>query len=383
MYVAVPRERMNGERRVALVPEAVARLATWGHTVGVETDAGAAAQMPDAAYLAAGAELVSDRDQLLGQAGLVLKVQGPKDDELSALRPGSMLVGLLQPLVLPRRAAALAHQGVTAFSVDLMPRISRAQSMDVLSAMSTVSGYRATLLGAVLAERFFPLMMTAAGTVAPARVLVLGAGVAGLQAVATAKRLGAVVQAFDTRPAVKEQVESLGGVFLTLPQPEGGEAEGGYARTLAEDEEALEQEVLAEPVQKADVVITTAMVPGARPPLLITEKMVASMHPGAVIMDLAAETGGNCALTVPGERTLAHSVIIDGSLNVPSQMPLAASQFYSRNLLAFVGHLFEHLNDKAGEPDLADEILAATCVAHGGKVVHALTLKRLESDGVS
>lgn len=383
MYIAVPRERVSGERRVALVPEAVAKFVSQQHTVGVETDAGAAAQLPNAAYEAAGAQVVANAGKLLGQADLVLKVQGPQEDEMDALHPGSMLVALLQPLGFPKRVAALADRGVTAFSVDLMPRISRAQNMDALSAMSTVSGYRATLLGAVLVERFFPLMMTAAGTVAPARVLVLGAGVAGLQAVATARRLGAVVQAFDTRPAVKEQVESLGGVFLTLPLPEGGEAQGGYARRLAEDEEALEQEVLAEPVQRADVVITTAMVPGARPPLLITERMVASMHPGAVIMDLAAETGGNCALTVPGDRIVAHGVIIDGTLNLPSQMPLAATQFYSHNLLAFVNHLFAHLTDGQGDLDLDDEILAATCVAHGGKVVHAQTLKRLESEGLS
>ncbi|MHB1980843.1 MAG: NAD(P) transhydrogenase subunit alpha [Sulfobacillus sp.] len=383
MYLAVPREVANGERRVALVPEAVVRLVTDKHQVAVEAGAGAGALLSDDAFQTAGAELVQDASELLARADLVLTVQGFGDTELSGLRPGTMLVGLLQPLTHPERIARLAEHEITAFSLDLMPRITRAQNMDVLSAMSTVSGYRAALLGAVLAERFFPLMMTAAGTVPPARVLVLGAGVAGLQAVATARRLGAVVQAFDTRPAVKEQVESLGGVFLTLPLPEGGEAQGGYARRLAEDEEALEQEVLAEPVQRADVVITTAMVPGARPPLLITEQMVASMHAGAVIMDLAAETGGNCALTVPGARTVSHGVIVDGSVNLPSQMPLPASQFYSRNLLAFVNHLFAHLTEDQSGPDLADEILAATCVTHGGKVVHAPTRQRLERKPLS
>lgn len=380
MHLAVVRETANGERRVALVPETVARLVVQEHLVAVEAGAGAGALVPDDAFQSAGARLIPDASQLLAWADLVLTVQGLAEDRQAALRPGTLVVGLLQPLIHPARILQLAEQGVTAFSVDLLPRISRAQSMDALSAMSTVSGYRAALAGAFWSERFFPLMMTAAGTVPPARVLVLGAGVAGLQAVATARRLGAVVQAFDTRPAVKEQVESLGATFLTLPLPEGGESQGGYARRLAADEEALEQAVLAEPVALADVVITTALVPGARSPLLITAEMVASMHPGAVIMDLAAETGGNCALTVPGERRVDHGVTIDGTLNLAAQMPLAASQFYSRNLFAFVTHLLAHLSDNQAGPDLSDDILAATCVTQGGSVLHQPTRDKLKQN---
>ncbi len=379
MYLAVPRERAAGERRVALVPETVARLVGQGHRVLVEAGAGDGALLADQDFQSAGAELVGAESELLARAELVLTVQGVTDAQLSALHSRTMLVGLLQPLAYPRRIGQLAAHEVTAFSMDLMPRITRAQSMDALSAMSTVAGYRAVLVGAVLSERFFPLLMTAAGTMPPARVVVLGAGVAGLQAVATARRLGAVVQAFDTRPAVKEQVESLGATFLTLPLPEGGESQGGYARRLAAEEEALEQAVLAEPVARADLVITTALVPGAPAPRLITAEMVASMHAGAVIVDLAAETGGNCALTTPGERRVEHGVLIDGTLNLPAQMPLAASQFYSRNLLAFVTHLLAHLLEADAGPDLSDEILAATCVTEGGKVLHQPTRQRLET----
>lgn len=379
MYFAVPCERAPGERRVALVPETVAKLVAAGHRVGVEAGAGLEAQSLDEAYRAAGAGILPDAAALYGEADIVLKIQGPIDDEPS-MRQGTILIGILQPLRQPERIVEYAKLGVTAFSMDLMPRITRAQSMDVLSAMSTVAGYRATLTAAILAERFFPLLMTAAGTVTPARVLVLGAGVAGLQAVATAKRMGAVVQAFDTRPAVKEQVESLGATFLTLPISQG-EGDGGYARRLAEDEERLEREFLAEPTQRADVVITTALVPGARSPLLIDEDMVASMHPGAVIVDLAAEGGGNCALTVPGERTVAHGVIIDGSLNLPAQMPLPASQLYSRNVLSFVNHLLaaSPIDGQGGlQLNLDDEILGHTCVTHRGEVTHGATLERLQ-----
>lgn len=376
VYFAVPRERTSGERRVALSPEMVARLAARQHAIGVEIGAGLEAQIPDAAYSAAGAELLGP-EELNAKGDVVLRVQSPRGDEIEALRPNSILIGLLQPLSVPESMAEIAGREVTAFSLDLMPRITRAQSMDVLSSMSTVAGYRAAITGAMLCERFFPLLMTAAGTITPARVLVLGAGVAGLQAVATAKRLGAVVQAFDTRPAVKEQVESLGASFLTLPLPEGGEGQGGYARRLAEDEEALERAVLAEPVQKADVVITTAMVPGARAPMLIDDAMLASMHAGAVIMDLAAETGGNCSQTIAGQRAIVQGVIVDGTLNVPSQMPLPASQLYARNAITFIEHLLAHIGPEDRVPDLEDEILKATCVTHGGRVVHARTLERL------
>ena len=387
MEIGVPKEVVAGERRVALVPESVAKLVAKGHHVIVESGAGREAYIEDGAYAEAGAQLAPDTAALYAQAELVLKVQAPacdptrNRDEAALLREGSVLVALLQPLVAPDRIKQLAERGVTGFSMDLVPRITRAQGMDVLSSMSTVAGYRAALLGASLLGKFFPLLMTAAGTVTPARVLVLGAGVAGLQAIATARRLGAVVQAFDTRPVVREQVESLGAAFLTLPLDESAEGEGGYARALSEQTEAREREYLRDPVREADVVITTAMVPGARAPVLIGEEMVAAMRPGSVIVDLAAPSGGNCALTVPGQRLVAHGVIIDGPENLAASMPVHASQLYSRNLLAFVTHLLAH-GLVAGEGDadghgqagrwtvnLEDEIVRATCVTHAGRVL--------------
>jgi NAD(P) transhydrogenase subunit alpha len=377
----VPRERVTGERRVALTPEAVGQLVKDGHAIAVERGAGAAAGLHDQLYAAQGAVVVDGAEPAYA-ADFVLKVRGPTADELPLLHAGQALAGMLQPLARPEGVADLAGRSVTAFSLDLMPRISRAQGMDVLSAMSTVAGYRAALIAAVAAERFFPMLMTAAGTVTPARVLVLGAGVAGLQAIATARRLGAVVQAFDTRPAAAQQVESLGATFLTVPEPLGGEAEGGYAQGLAADEEERERQVLAEPVARADVVITTAMVPGSRAPLLISEEMVASMHPGAVIVDLAAEAGGNCALTRLGEVVHRHGVRIEGPANLAGDMPLPASQLYARNLLAYVRHLaalgFPFGPDGGGAADLPeDEIARATCLTHAGRVTHGPTRDRL------
>lgn len=384
MYIAVLRETMAGERRVALVPDAVQQLVGMGHHVGVAAGAGEAAQHSDAAYRAAGADIHEDVGELLSHAHVVLGIRPPAAEVQTVLRPGTVLIGLMGPLVNPQSMALLAQRGLVTFSLDALPRISRAQSMDVLSAMSTVSGYRAVIMAAQLVERFLPMLMTSAGTIAPARFVVLGAGVAGLQAVATAHRLGAVVQAFDARPVVKEQVESLGATFLALPDIQA-EGTGGYARAVAADEEERERQFLAGPVKAADVVITTAMVPGSRAPLLISEEMVASMHAGAVIMDLAAEAGGNCAATVPGQRVRAHGVIVDGATDLPSQMANPSSQLYSRNVLNFLRLLIDQglqAADDAEAPTLpgdGDEIVRATTITRDGEVVHAGTRQRLES----
>jgi len=382
VYLSVPKETKSGERRVALTPEVAGQLVKKGHKVGIETGAGLAAQMPDALYSAVGAEILPSAEACYKQADFVLKVRAPFGDELRLLKPGTVLIGTLGPLSEPEVAQHLADAKVTSFSLDLMPRITRAQSMDVLSSMSTVSGYRAVLAANLLVERFFPMLMTAAGTIAPAKVLILGAGVAGLQAIATAKRLGAVVQAFDVRPASREQVESLGASFLSLPVDDA-ETSGGYARAMAADEEQRERELLAEPVQKSDVVVATALVPGRRAPVLIDETMVRSMHTGAVIVDLAAETGGNCALTEPGEiKVTDGGVIIDGTLNLPAKMPQPASQLYARNVGTFLGHLFETwAKDAASANDLSpvpeDEILQGTRLTEQGQITHAPTREKL------
>ncbi|MDA8064401.1 MAG: Re/Si-specific NAD(P)(+) transhydrogenase subunit alpha [Thermaerobacter sp.] len=382
MDIGIPRETTEGERRVALLPDGAARLIGAGHRVLVERGAGAEAHVPDQAYETVGAVMAYDAGALFAQSDLVLKVRAPSAAEVALLRPGTALVGLLQPLVSPDLVRSLAAAQITSFSLDTLPRISRAQSMDVLTSMSTVAGYRAVLTGANLLGKFFPLLMTAAGTITPAKLLVLGAGVAGLQAIATARRLGAVVQAFDTRPAVKEQVESLGASFLTLPPLAQAEATGGYARQLAEEEIERERELLRAPVQEADVVITTALIPGTRAPVLLTRAMVEAMRPGSVIVDLAAEGGGNCELAVPGQRVQVGDVVIDASLNVPSQMPQHASQLFSRNLTAYTTHLLSvglrRDADGREELDRSDEIVVGTCITHRGAVVHEATRARME-----
>jgi NAD(P) transhydrogenase subunit alpha len=378
LYFAVPAERIEGERRVALVPDGVKQRVGRGHKVGVQAGAGLPSGALDEEYAAAGGEVVAEAEDLYGRADAVVKVRAPDADELHLLRSGVVLVALLAPLAAPELADQLGGLGAVAFSLDAVPRIARAQSMDVLSSMSNVGGYRAALAGAVQCGRFFPLMMTAAGTIPPAKVLIIGAGVAGLQAIATAKRLGAVVQAFDTREATRQQVESLGASFLTLPLPAGGaEGAGGYARRLASEEEALERELLADPVRQADVVITTALVPGMRAPVLITAEMVAAMHPGAVIVDMAAEAGGNTAVTVPGQQAVVNGVVIDGTLNWPSAMPQASSRLFSRNVVTFLRHLLDSGLAEGTVTDSTDEIVRGTLITHGGHVVHAATLERL------
>jgi NAD(P) transhydrogenase subunit alpha len=361
MRIGVPSETANGERRVALVPDVVRRLTGAGHTVVVEPGAGEAAGLPDALFAEAGAELGDP-----WSAQVVARVAPGPPGELSA---DQILVGFLAPLTDPAGVAAIAATGATAFAMEAIPRISRAQSMDALSSQATVAGYRAALIGAQELGRFYPMLMTAAGTIPPAQVLVLGAGVAGLQAIATARRLGAVVTAFDVRAAVKEQVQSLGARFLELEGAADAEAAGGYARELTEDEQRAQRELLAAQVGRSDVVITTALVPGRPAPRLVTAEAVASMRAGSVIVDLAGEAGGNCELTRPGETYRTDgAVIIAAPLNLPSTMPEHASQLYARNVAA----LLELMTGEDGEPalDFDDEVIRGACVARGGEIVH-------------
>ena len=357
MRVAVPKETGAGERRVALVPDAVAKLASSGFTFAVERDAGLAAGFTDADYAAAGAELVSHAEALAG-ANAVVRVGRPTADEVAELEPGTVLIGFLAPLSDPEGLERLAARGIVAFAMESIPRTTRAQVMDALSSQSTVAGYKATLIAADRLPRLFPLLMTAAGTVAPAKVLVLGAGVAGLQAIATARRLGAVVSGFDVRPAVREQVESLGAAFLDLGVT-GAETEGGYAAELSPEQQAQQQAALEERIPDMDVVITTALIPGRPAPKLIPATAVEKMRPGSVIVDLAAETGGNCELTEPGAEIVRGGVTIVGYTDLASRMPYHASQLYARNVTALLHHLAP---DGELALDFDDEITAGACV---------------------
>jgi proton-translocating NAD(P)+ transhydrogenase subunit alpha len=383
MRIAVPKEILPGERRVALTPDAAGRLVKAGHEVLVEAGAGTTAYFPDAAYTAAGAQVVADTAALFGAGDIVLKVQKPMLNdalgrhEVDLLKPGAVLISFLQSLNSPDLVRRLAERNITSFGMEAIPRISRAQTMDALSSQATVAGYKAVLIAADTLGKFFPLLMTAAGTVAPAKVFVLGAGVAGLQAIATARRLGAVVEAFDVRPVVKEQVESLGAKFVMLEQGAIEAAgSGGYAKELSEEQHRLEVELLARHAKDSDVIITTAAIPGRRAPVLITGDMVTSMRPGSVIVDIAAETGGNCELTQAGETVVQNGVIIMGPLNMPSMIPVHASQMYSKN----VTNLLQLLMPKTElQLNFDDEIVSGTCITHGGQVVHAATRKALEA----
>jgi proton-translocating NAD(P)+ transhydrogenase subunit alpha len=365
MKIGVPKETAANERRVALVPDTAGRLVKTGFEVLVEQGAGTAAAFPDDAYRSAGAGLVATPADAFGRSDVVLKVQPPSTAEVGLCREGAALVALFQPAAEREVVAALAARKVTAFSLALLPRITRAQPMDVLSSQATVAGYKAVLLAASTAGRLFPMLVTAAGTLPPARVLVLGAGVAGLQAIATARRLGAVVSAFDVRPAVKEQVESLGAKFLQLEIGEQAEAAGGYAKQLSEETHRRELAFIAQHVKDADVVITTAAIPGKRAPILITSDAVRGMKPGSVIVDLAAETGGNCEVTEPGAEVRRDGVVILGPLNLASTLPLHASQMYARNVSSFLLHV---TRDGKLVVDFDDEIIRETCVTHAGEV---------------
>jgi NAD(P) transhydrogenase subunit alpha len=364
--VATPKERIPDERRVALVPDTATKLIAAHLDVAIESGAGAAAFLTDDAYEKAGVRLVAGEADLLKDADAVLKVQAPAADEVQLLKKDAVLISFLQPATQGEIVKALAKHGVTAFSLELLPRISRAQSMDALSSQASAAGYKAVLMAAARLGKFFPMMMTAAGTVAPARVLVMGAGVAGLQAIATARRLGAVVSAYDVRPAVKEEVQSLGATFIELPL-ETQEGEGGYAREQSEEFLRKQRELIGEHVAKSDVVITTAAVPGRRAPLLVTGEMVKGMRPGSVIVDLASETGGNVELTQAGEDVDVSGVTIIGTRNVPSTMPLHTSQLFARNVANLLLHL---VKDGAINLDFSDEITKGSCVTHGGEIVN-------------
>jgi NAD(P) transhydrogenase subunit alpha len=371
VIVGVPKEITPGERRVALVPDAVKALASDVLQIVVEAGCGLAAGYDDAAYEQAGASVEADAAVLLGRADVVLKVQPPCEragggHEVDSLRSGAVLVAFLRPLDAPELAQRLANQGVTAFSMELMPRITRAQSMDALSSQSTISGYRAVLLAAAALPKIFPM-------------LIIGAGVAGLQAIATARRLGAVVEAYDTRAAVKEQIESLGARFVELNLDTGdSEDSGGYAKAETEEFYERQREQLGKRVSASDVVITTALVPGQPAPFLINEAAVQGMRRGSVIVDLAAEKGGNCELTRPDETAVVHGVTIIGSSNLPSEIPANASQMYAKNLTTFIKHLAPE-----GEVvlDLEDEITAGAMLTHDGKVVNEAVRARVEGGG--
>ena len=375
MNVAVPREAAANESRVALVPETVAKLVKAGVTVRVARGAGDRAAFPDDHYTQAGATVVDDPAALLSGADLVVTVGRPSDTVLSTMPKQAALLGLLAPLGDPAYVKQLADTGITALSMDAIPRITRAQSMDALSSQSNIAGYKAVLLGALALPKFFPMLTTAAGTIPPAKVLVLGAGVAGLQAIATARRLGAVVSAYDTRAVVKEQVQSLGATFLEIDLGVDAQAAGGYAKELTPEQIDKQRRFMVDAIGASDVVITTALVPGRPAPLLITEEAVAAMRPGSVIVDLAAEAGGNSALTKRDETVISpNGVQIIGATNIPSTMPYHASQLYSRNVHALLGVL---LKDAALNLDMDDEITRGTTIVHEGKIVHQPTLDAL------
>ncbi len=366
MRVAAPKELTHDERRVALVPDTATKLIGAKLDLAIQAGAGAGAFISDNAYEKAGVRLVTHAADLLKDADAVLKVQAPMPSEVELLHKDAVLISFLQPATQGDIVKALARKGVTAFSLELLPRISRAQSMDALSSQASAAGYKAVLMAGERLSKFFPMMMTAAGTVAPARVLVMGAGVAGLQAIATARRLGAVVSAYDVRPAVKEEVQSLGATFVELPL-ETQEGEGGYAREQSEEFLRQQRQLLGEHIARSDVVITTAAVPGRRAPLLVTGEMVKGMRAGSVIVDLAAETGGNVELTQAGQEVDVDGVTIIGTRNIASTMPQTTSQLYARNVANLLLHL---VKDGAISLDFEDEITKAACVTHGGEIVN-------------
>ncbi len=374
MIVGVPVESYPNEQRVALVPALVATLAKAGLEVIIQQGAGEKAGFHDTAYQDQGARLAPDRTQLFSSAHVILQVHGvganarAGDPDLDLIRYGQVALGLFNPLGAPQLAQDLAGKGITAFALELLPRISRAQPMDALSSMATVAGYKAVLLAAGALKKMYPMMITAAGTITPARVFVVGAGVAGLQAIATSRRLGAVVQSYDVRPAVKEQVETLGAKFLELElETEAAEASGGYAQVMGDEFYRRQREMMTHVVAESDVVITTAAVPGEKAPILLTEEMVHGMRPGSVITDLAAEGGGNCELTRPGDTVEAHGITILGPINLPSTVPYHASQMYARNVTAFLQNLVE---DGELRLNLEDQIIRDTLLTHQGEVVN-------------
>lgn len=373
MNLGVVKESFPGEKRVALVPGNIAQIKKTGLEILIEAGAGIQAGYPDSAYEAKGAKIINSRSELFASSDIVLFVRGlganlsEGQADLELMKPGQVLVGLFDPLSEPEAKKPLAEKNVTAFSMELMPRITRAQSMDTLSSMATIAGYRAVLLAAITLPKMFPMMMTAAGTVAPSHVFVIGAGVAGLQAIASAKRMGAVVRAYDVRPAVKEQVESLGGKFVEMElETADSETKGGYAKEMGDEFIRKQRELMTKVVAETDIVITTAAIPGKKSPILITADMVRVMKPGSVIIDLAAERGGNCELTKAGETVIEGGVQILGPLNIPADVPFHASQMYAKNLANFITLL---VTDGKIQTDSDDEIIRAIKITHGGNVV--------------
>lgn len=365
MQIGVPKETAPRERRVALAPDSVGRLVKTGARVVVEHDAGAASSFPDSAYAAVGATIAPTFAETVAESDVVAKVQRPSVTEAQALRQGAVLISLFQPATAADVLPILAERSVTALSLERVPRITRAQSMDVLSSQSTVAGYKAVLIGAAMMPKFLPMLTTAAGNIAPAKVFILGAGVAGLQAIATARRLGAIVSAFDVRPAVREQVQSLGATFVAAEAiASDAEDKGGYAREQSAEQQQRTAALLSEHLKQVDLVVTTAQIPGRPAPRLITEAMLAEMRPGTVVIDLAAESGGNCALTKPGEIVNANGVSIYGAIDIPSTVPTHASQMFGRNVLTLLQHLTK---DGAVTVKLEDEIAGPMCVVYQGQ----------------
>lgn len=380
MKIGVVAETVDGERRVALTPEGVKSLKAKSFEVIIQAGAGKKAGFLDPQYAEVGAQVLPDSDSVFQQADLIVRVNGPSDcdNEALSLKEGSSILALLNPGSNPQTVAAFAKRNVTSFAMELIPRITRAQSMDALSSMSTIAGYKGALLAADKLPKFFPMFMTAAGTINAARVLILGAGVAGLQAIATCRRLGAVVEAFDVRPAVKEQVESLGAKFVDMKLTlDDAEDSGGYAKELSKDTHAQELELIKSRMVKCDVVITTALIPGRPAPVLITKEMVQVMHPGSVIVDLAAVNGGNCELTKPGQNVVVDGITICGPLNLQSEVAFDASKMYSKNICEFLTNLAPEGTLKL---DLEDQIIRETMVTHEGKVVHEPTRLKLEKE---
>ncbi|MDP6230402.1 MAG: Re/Si-specific NAD(P)(+) transhydrogenase subunit alpha [Candidatus Marinimicrobia bacterium] len=375
MNVAILKETLPGENRVAAIPATVKEMVKSSMKVLVESGAGENSHISNDEYKNAGAEIVSDRANLLANTDLILKVAPAELDEIDMMKDGTVYVSFFQTTIQTEHVKKLVNKNISAFSMHLIPRTTLAQSMDALSSQSNIAGYKAVLLGAAHLSVYMPLLMTAAGTIPPAKVLILGAGVAGLQAIATAKRLGAQVEAFDVRPVVKEQVESLGAKFVEVESDEeDGVGEGGYAKETSEDYKQRQQQLIKEHIAKSDMVITTALIPGRPAPVLIPDEMVQGMKHGSVIMDLAAENGGNCELTTPDEVTISHGVIIDGSLNLPATMPTHASQLYAKNIITFVKHLCPEGEIKM---DLEDEIISGALFAHRGKITHEPTKEAL------
>ncbi len=363
LKVAVPKESMQGERRVAIEASVIAKLQKLGAEVLVETGAGSAAHIPDEAFK--GATMVASAAELYQQADIVLKVQPPTEQEVALLKSNSVLIATLQPYKYPNIIAALNAKTITSYAMELIPRISRAQAMDVLSSQAAVAGYKAAIMGADLSSRFFPMLTTAAGTIRPSKVIVIGAGVAGLQAIATARRLGAIVEGYDVRSATKEQVQSLGAKFIELGI--SAEGAGGYARELTAEEKQQQQAELAKHIATADILITTAAVPGRPSPKIIPEATVTGMKSGAVIIDLAADGGGNCTLSQPGQTIVHNEVVIHAPLNVASQVPVHASEMYAKNLLNFLTPM---IKDGQYLPDFNDEVIAGALLTHNGQITN-------------